>query len=232
MPSLQGTRGAPSTLGPGRRVGMLVGAGSRQNPKGLDPAASRGHDTRDGRIARGHDQSAVGRQQARKSGKRRFEGTPGCGSNRNGRAQYSGSLHVRGEDTRNSGEIRKPPPGPSFPCQPDRHPLLPCRRAENYGRIATRCHKDLSGHCCSGQLAMRSSNGQAPLPYHQPAEQLGIAQDRNAEFCGSKQFGIVGRNGAAMDYVADIRAHVLGVMSAETGNACLGKRIVAADPQI
>ena len=79
---------------------------------------------------------------------------------------------------------------------------------------------------------MGSGDGQTAVPLHQPAEHFGIAQDRNAEFCGPTKFGIVGRNGAAVDHALDIRAHLFRRMSGKATDSCLRQGIVAADRQV
>ena len=87
--------------------------------------------------------------------------------------------------------------------------------------IAARGHEDFGGHGRGGRLAMGSGDRQAAVPLHQQAEHFGIAQDRNAEFCGSTQFGIGGRNGTAVDHALDIRAHLVGRMSGKATDSRL-----------
>ena len=50
---------------------------NRKNPKSLCSAAGRGSGTMHGRVAQGHDQAAIGRQQGGKTGERRFQGLAG-----------------------------------------------------------------------------------------------------------------------------------------------------------
>ena len=156
---------------------------------------------------------------------------PGCGSNRSGQAQYSGSLHVRGEDTRNSGEIRKPPPGPSFLCPPGRRPLRRGARAADYRRIAVGCHKNLSGHCCSGRLAVRSGDRQASFPFH---------QRRVIRHSSGSEYRVL-RLEAVQDCRLEWRCYGsrtrhpgsrVGWHVPKTADACRGKRVVVADGNV
>ena len=160
---------APDRVAAGWRSGTV-------DRKRLDPAAGRGSDTLHGRIAPGHDQAAVGRQQGRKTGERRFQGLAGVVA-----------IEMIGLDIQDhrvvGAKVQEIPAkfagldedGVSVARPAAVASVSRCGAIDHRG-IAARGHEDFGGHGRGGRFAMGSGDGQAAVPLHQLAEHFGIAR--------------------------------------------------------
>ena len=200
--------------------------------KSLDPAAGSSTGTTDGRIAQGHKQAAIGRQQGGKTGECRFEGLAGVVAiemigldiqdHRVVRAEMQEILAKFAGLDKDGLSVA----GTATVASTSRH------RAINDRGIAARGHEDFRRHGRDSRLSMGPGHGQAAVPLHQPAEHFGIAQDGDAELGCSTKFGIGGRNGTAVDQELDVLAHLVRRMSRKAADTRLREGIVPGDCQV